>query len=433
MQIKKFNFQFFLISSIFLILLVTGACSNSANDKSVVQAANEDQPVLNDDKEINESLKLIEKSPDSTVGYTTLASTYIRRARETGDFSLNSKAETAVDKAIEISADDVNARKLKAALQLTFHRFDKALEMGTELQKEFPKDPFVYGVLTDANVELGNYNEAVKMGQTMVDLRPNTSSYARVAHIRSLYGDHDGAVEMFTTAAKTADPNDKESQSWCLVQLGDEYMKNGKYAEAEKVYDEAMQNFPNYYLAVAGKGHARAAQGDFENGAKFLTEANNRIPNVKATIWLGNIYQKQGDAAKAEQQYDLVEVIEQKIGVNNDQKQLALLWADQDMKLDQALEIARREHDMRKDIYTADVLAWTLYKKGNFEEAKKASEEAMRLKTGDALILYHAGMIEKQLSNKPKAKELLKKALEINPSFDILQAEIAKKNLEELG
>ena len=425
---------------LYLLLIIVsaigigGACSTTTGEQTTVKAANEaDILTETNDEEINKSLELIKKMPDSPMGYTTLATTYIKRARETGDFSLNSKAETAVDKALEIKSDDVNARKLKAALQLTFHRFDKALEMGTQLNKEFPNDPFVYGVLTDANVELGNYDKAIEMGQKMVDLRPNTASYARVAHLRSLYGDHEGAVEMFTTAARTADPNDKESQSWCLVQLGDELMKNGNYERAEKVYDEAANNFPNYHLAIAGKGHARAVQGDFENAIKFLTEANNHVPNVKATIWLGNIYQKQGDAEKAKQQYDLVEVIEQKIGINNDQKQLALMWADQDIKLDQALEIAKREHEMRKDIYTADVLAWTLYKKGNFEEAKKASEEAMRLKTGDALILYHAGMIEKELGNKAKAKELLKKALEINPSFDILQTEIAKKNLAELS
>lgn len=432
MRTEKLNLQFVLLFSMVSILLFAGACSNTASEQNVVKAANEDQFEMTDDKEINESLKLIEKMPDSPLGYTTLASIYIKRARETGDFSLNSKAETAVNKALEIKPDDINAKKLNAALQLTFHRFDNALEMGTELAKEFPNDPFVFGVLTDANVELGNYEEAIKMGQKMVDLRPNTASYARVAHLRSLHGDHEGAVEMFTTAARTADPKDKETQSWCIVQLGDELMKNGKYERAEKVYDEALQNFPNYYLAIAGKGHARAVQGDFENAIKFLTEANNRVPNVKATIWLGDIYQKQGNAEKAKQQYDLVEVIEQKIGINNDQKQLALMWADQDIKLDQALEIARREHEMRKDIYTADVLAWTLYKKGNFEEAKKASEEAMRLKTGDALILYHAGMIEKELGNKAKAKELLKKALDINPSFDILQTEVAKKNLAEL-
>lgn len=226
MQIKKVNFQVFLAIVLLSISLFAGACSNTMSDQTVVQAANEDVPeVLSNDKDINESMELIKKMPDSPLGYIQLSTVYIKRARETGDFSLNTKAETAIDKALEIKPDDLNARKLKASLQLTFHRFDKALEMGTALNKEVPNDPFVYGVLSDAYAELGNYEEAVNMAQKMVDLRPNTSSYARVAHLRSLYGDYEGAIEMFTSAARSADPNDKETQSWCIVQLGDEKMK----------------------------------------------------------------------------------------------------------------------------------------------------------------------------------------------------------------
>lgn len=384
------------------------------------------------DSEIITAEKLIESNPKSAKGYIQLASLYIKRARETGDFSLNSKAQTAVTKALEAEPDNLDSMKLKASLHLTFHRFAEALEYGRQLQQDNPNDSFFYGVLTDANAELGNYKEAVEAAQKMVNLKPNTSSYARVAHLRSLYGDHNGSVEMFKLAARTADPLDKETQSWCLVQLGDEFWKNGKYPEAEKVYDEALQNFPNYYLALAGKGRVRASNNDFENALKFLNEANNRVPNVETAILLGDIYTKQGNTEKATQQYDLVEIIEQKIGVNNDQKRLALLWADHDMKLDEALAITKRESEMRKDIFTADALAWCLYKKGHLTDAKAAITNAMNLKSNDARILYHAGMIEKDLGNGKEAKQLLEQALKINPMFDLIQSENAKKALSEL-
>lgn len=384
------------------------------------------------DSEIITAEKLIESNPKSAKGYIQLASLYIKRARETGDFSLNSKAQTAVTKALEAEPDNLDSMKLKASLHLTFHRFAEALEYGRQLQQDNPNDSFFYGVLTDANAELGNYKEAVEAAQKMVNLKPNTSSYARVAHLRSLYGDHNGSVEMFKLAARTADPLDKETQSWCLVQLGDEFWKNGKYPEAEKVYDEALQNFPNYHLALAGKGRVRASNNDFENALKFLNEANNRVPNVETAILLGDIYTKQGNTEKATQQYDLVEIIEQKIGVNNDQKRLALLWADHDMKLDEALAITKRESEMRKDIFTADALAWCLYKKGHLTDAKAAITNAMNLKSNDARILYHAGMIEKDLGNGKEAKQLLEQALKINPMFDLIQSENAKKALSEL-
>lgn len=428
MKLKKF-----LLVNLFLAFVVLA--NSSCVEQEITQASSSPlaENAIATDQETATALGLIEKMPDSPLGYNQLAVLYIKKARSTGDFSLNSKAETAIQKALTIKPDDISAQKLKASLHLTFHRFQDALELGTELQRKLPNDAFVYGVLTDANTELGNYQKAVEAAQKMMDIRPDTASYARAAHQRSLHGDHEGAVELFKLAARTADPNDKEAQSWCIVQVGDELWKYGKYAEAEKIYDEALQNFPNYYLAIAGKGRARAAQGDFENAIKFLTEANNRVPNVETAILLGDMYAKQGDAEKAKQQYDLVQIIEQKIGVNNDQKRLAMLWADQNVKLDEALAIAQREHAMRKDIFTADTLSWVLYKKGKFQEAKKASDEARRLKTNDARILYHAGMIEKELGNKKEAAKLLQTALKLNPAFDLLQAENAKKSLQEIS
>lgn len=425
-------------SKIFLILalavvFIGGACSAKMENPTVtVEAANENPALETADAEIGEILKLIEKMPDSANGYNQLAAAYIKKARNTGNFSLNSKAEAATDKALQIEAENTTAQKLKASLHLTFHRFDEALKAGKDLEQKFPNDAFVYGVLTDANVELGNYQEAVAAAQKMVDLKPNSNSYARVAHLRSLYGDAEGAIEAFKAAARTADPQDKEAQSWCLVQLGDELWKNGKYAEAEKVYDEALLNFPNYHLALAGKGRVRAAQDDLETAVKFLNDALNRVPNVETAILLGDIYTKQGNAEKAEQQYKLVEIIEQKIGVNNDQKRLALLWADLNLKLDEALAITKRESEMRKDIFTADALAWTLYKKGQLAQAKTAISAALNLKSNDARILYHAGMIEKDLGNKAEAKKMLETALKINPKFDLLQTENAQKALSEL-
>ncbi len=422
----------FLLIFLTAVMCFAGACSSAKSENPAVQTTNANFSNDTDDADIKAALKIIEKMPESPDGYTQLAIAYIKKARETGDFSLNSKAETAVKKALEIEPKNAIAAKLAASLHLTFHRFAEALEAGKQLTKDYPQDAFGYGVLTDANAELGNYKESVEAAQKMVDLKPNSSSYARVAHLRSLHGDTTGAIEMFKTAARTADPQDKEAQSWCLVQLGDEYWKYGKFAEAEKVYDEALQNFPNYYLALAAKGKVRASQNDFDSAIKILTDANNRVPNAETAILLGDIYTKQGNVEKAKEQYDLVEVIEQKIGVSNDQKRLALLWADHGLKLDEALAITKRESETRKDIFTTDALAWTLYKKGQLTDAKTAITNALNLKSNDARILYHAGMIEKDLGNTAEAKKLLEQALKLNPAFDLLQAENARKALQEL-
>jgi tetratricopeptide (TPR) repeat protein len=381
--------------------------------------------------EIAAAQKTIEKTPNAAAGYNKLAVAYIKRARETGDFSLNDNAQTAINRALEIEPQNNDAQKLNASLLLTFHRFAEALEAGKKLQEANPRDAFVYGVLTDANIELGNYKEAIETVQKMVDMKPNMESYSRVAHVRSLHGDSDGAIEAMSLASRVANPMDKEVQSWSLTYLGNEYFKVGRFAEAEKEYDGALKILPDYHLALAGKGHVRAAAGDYENAVKFLTQTQTRVPTTEVVIALGDVYAKTGNAEKAAEQYKLAEFIEQKPG-NLDQRRLALLWADRDTKLDEALAIAEKEYAARKDIYTADIYAWCLYKKGDFQKAKTAIIEAMRLKTKEALFFYHAGMIEKELGNVKGAKDFLQKALRTNPSFDVLQADKAKAALEEL-
>ena len=87
-------------------------------------------------------------------------------------------------------------------------------------------------------------------------------------------------------AARIADPRDTEAQAWCLVHLGNEYFKVGSYEPAEKVYDEALQVFPNYHFALTGKGNARAAVGDYENAVKYYRQSQERVPLTQTIIAL---------------------------------------------------------------------------------------------------------------------------------------------------
>ncbi|MDQ3801617.1 MAG: hypothetical protein M3384_19515, partial [Acidobacteriota bacterium] len=159
---------------LFTTIIATAAMSGCA-ERSVTPVgaspglAAAESRLSTEDERIRQAESLIEKMPGSAIGYVNLATAYIQAARETGDFSLNSKAENAVSRALEIEPENASAQKLRASLHLTFHRFAEALEAGEKLQKNYPKDAFVYGVLTDANVELGNYAAAVETAQKMVD------------------------------------------------------------------------------------------------------------------------------------------------------------------------------------------------------------------------------------------------------------------------
>jgi tetratricopeptide (TPR) repeat protein len=376
---------------------------------------------------------LVEKMPDSPVGYRALAAAYIRLGRETGDPVNNEKALAAIDKGMSFAAGDIVLQKLKATVLLSDHRFSEAREIGVALQKDLPRDPYVFGILTDANAELGDYKEAAEYAQKMVDVRPDSTSYARAAHIRSLYGDHDGSVEMYKLAARTTDPTDKEAQAWSLAQLGNEFWRNGKYDESLRVYDESLQVMPGYHHALFGKGRTLASKGDLGAAKDLLVESQNRAPVIDTVLLLGDVYRRLGDAENAAKQYAMAEGGEATLGGHYDEHRMALFWADNDKNLDRALEVAIADYAEIKDIYASDILAWSYYKKGMFAEAKAQAALAMRLKTRDARIYYHAGMIELALGNKAAAKTHLQTALQINPKFDLTKADSAVATLNTLG
>ena len=418
----------FLILCLVLLATCFSGCSRASAD-TVANAATISTEI--ESPEIKAVLEQISQKPDSANGYVRLASLYIKKARETGDFSINKKADESIDKAIAIAPDDINARKLKASLYLTFHRFDEGLEAGKKLAEELPNDSFVFGVLTDANAELGNYAEAVEAAQKMVDLKPNSSSYARVAHIRSLHGDHKGAVEMYKLAARTADKADKENQSWCLTQLGDEYWRNGKLDAAEKVYDEALRVLPDFPLAVFGKGRVRAAKGDLESALPLISASVERSPHTGSIIYYGDVLRAAGKTEAAERIYALANNAEV-LGDVHDAHRVALFWADNDLNIDDAVKVAAADYAQQQDIYAADILAWCLYKAGRFSEAQEKSKEALRISSNDAVLYYHAGMIETALGNRSKAELNLKRALSLNATFDLKQSAIAQAALKEI-
>ncbi|MGI8884778.1 MAG: tetratricopeptide repeat protein [Pyrinomonadaceae bacterium] len=171
-----------------------------------------------------------------------------------------------------------------------------------------------------------------------------------------------------------------------------------------------------------------------ENAVALYKSAVERTPSPEYIAPLGDLYAKLGRPDEARQQYEQVEFIE-KMGASAGTytNQLALFWANHDMRLDDALAAAMSERAARNDIYTADILAWCFYKKGRFAEAKIAIDEALRLGTREPRLLYHAGMIAAATGDNQKSVEYLEQALKINPKFDVLQADVAREKLNELN
>lgn len=291
----------------------------------------------------------------------------------------------------------------------------------------------MWGQITDALVELGDYPGAVKAAQKMVDFRPDSSSYARVSYLRSLHGDTNGAIEAMNAALKAADPNDREAMAWCRVQLGNELMNAGKLEAAERKFDEALRIFVDHRLALQGKARARIAAGDLQAAVDIYRCEQGKGASADTSQALGDLYKLLGQEDAAREEFKKFEILEREnAALERSWRHMLNYWLDHDQNLQEALTFAAREYETRKDIFTCDSLAWALFKNGRLGEAEKLINEALRTGTKDARINYHAGVVYKSLNMRDKAVRHLRLGASLNSSFDPVQAQSARRMLQEL-
>ena len=374
---------------------------------------------------------MVGQFPDLAKSHVNLAAAILAKVRETGDYSLNRRAEDAIKRSLEIESNNFAAQVLQTQIYLSEHKFREGLDLAQKLAKENPNDQSVLAAITDAQTELGLYDDAVKSAQKFVDTHPNASSYTRVAHIRSLYGDVAGAIEARKLAVRIADPLDKEGLAWFNSELGKEYWNAGNFAEAEKAFERALVIFPDYHWALAGKGKILAGRGEYEKAVEIFEKLNSRVPQTDRAIFLGDLYKIIGKNEAAQKTYEEA-VRRERESAASDMHRIALFWADHDTNLDEALEIARKDREVNGDLAASDTLAWCYFKKEKLVDAKRSVTEALRLKTKNSLFYFHAAMIENAMGNKPAAIKYFQLALETNPAFDLIHAEKAKQVVAEL-
>ena len=99
----------------------------------------------------------------------------------------------------------------------------------------------------------------------------------------------------------------------------------------------------------------------------------------------------------------------------------------------QALDLAAGEFKIRQDIYGHDALAWALYRDGKLDAALAHIVSALRFKTTDARLYFHAGMIYAALGRNDLARTMLKRALAINPRFQPILDEVAEHEYTALA
>ncbi len=370
--------------------------------------------------------------PTDWRSFASLGLAYVQQARVTADPSYYPKAQGVLEHSLGLQRqDNFEAMVGMAALAAARHDFGEALRWGEQARAFNPYNANVYGVIGDAQIELGRYPEAFATFQRMVDTQPGVASYARVSYARELMGDVSGAIHAMRAARDIAGtPGDT---AWACYQLGELYFGQGDLARARASYRQGTEVDPTYVPPFAGLAKVAWATGHVEQAIAGYTDVVSRYPTPEYVIALGDLYTTTGQDDLAQQQYALLHVEEQLLrssGVNID-LELALFDADHGDPAG-ALRAARQEWARRQSVHVADAYAWALHANGHDARAATFARKAMALGYRNALFAFHAGMIQLALGHDGAARGLLSTAVSINPHFSIRYASVAKEQLAAL-
>ncbi|MEY4788440.1 MAG: hypothetical protein RLZ61_658 [Planctomycetota bacterium] len=269
-----------------------------------------------------------------------------------------------------------------------------------------------YGPLIQILFDTKKYKECEKLCSEFLDitledeaafipiLRLKPVVFRRMVLCQSRLGEVDKAIERVEKLYKDQPDN------WLNLELKARILREvGRTVDAEKAYQD---------LIVKIDSDKRLGKEEKE---EFLEEIKYTLSNVYVEL---KKIDKAADILKA-----LVEKNPDNPTYHND---LGYIWADNDLNLEEAEKLIRKaieiERGLRKKIKNLkpefdkdnsaylDSLAWVLFKKKNYAEAKKLLVEAIKDEEGQHIeILDHLGDIHYAMGEKAEATKVWKDAL----------------------
>jgi len=385
------------------------------------------------ERKIAAARKSIEADPSRYERHAELALAFARRARETSDPAWYDQAQAAVERSFSLAPGNLEAERARIWVLLGRHEFAKALERAQALNRRVPDDLMGYAFLVDANTELGNYGAAEQAAQWLLDLRPgNVAGLTRVAYLRELFGDPEGALELMHTALRRISPDEVEDRAWVLTQIAHLHLMVGRTDPADSALAQALALFPDYHYALASLARVRTAQGRAAESVALLRRRYQSAPHPENLFEVGEALQRAGqpeEAARTFEAFERAARVEMH-RVDNANRQLALYYAEYARQPQRGLEIAQREVERRQDVHTLDVYAWTLYRSGRYDDAEAQIARALEVGVREAGMLYRAGVIAMGANDRNAAAVRLKESLAL--SGHAPTAESARSLLEQL-
>jgi tetratricopeptide (TPR) repeat protein len=333
---------------------------------------------------------------------------YIKKARVSFDPGFYKLAEQCAICIQSSRPNSAEALLLRGHVLDSLHQFKEAEAIARRLS-ETRGAPFDYGLLGDTLMEQGRLTEAIQSYQKMIDLKPGPQAYTRVAHVRWLKGDLEGAIDMMSKAAAGMSPRDAESAAWANTRLALYELQAGSAKSAERACEIALGLQNDYAPALLARSRVLLSENRNAEAAQIMRKAA-RINPLPEYQWL------LAEALRAAGRADEARAIEDKLketGAADDPRTLALFLATRGDQPDLARTLVEQEIGAREDVFTLDALAWALAASGRLNEARQTMQRALVEGTKDARLFYHAGSIAAMNGQRQEARLMLNRAATI--------------------
>lgn len=389
-------------------------------------------------QQVDNLIAKLKAKPGDTKTELALANAYIMESRISGHLAYYDKAALkTVDRIIARDSKNYEALMLKSLLQLSQHHFAEGLETAKLAVSIDSNSAFVYGLLVDANVEMGNYKAAVDAADRMVSTRPDLRSYSRIAYLREIHGDYAGAVAAMKLAVQAGIPAE-EATEWCRVQLGRLYENMGEKAKALFQYNLSLAARPGYGYALSGLGRIASFEKKYDSAIYYYEQAAAVMTDLGIKNDLANEYKNAGQKEKANNMY--VQIMNE---MNNQEK--ALIddpgmghYSDKEQayfylqcnNYDKALQHALAEYRRRPgNIEVNEMMAWVYYKRNEMNKALPYIDAAFVTNSMNPVLLCTAGLIYLKTGDAEKGKKMLVQGLKNNP---IIPTDLRKESADAL-
>ncbi|GAA0276557.1 tetratricopeptide repeat protein [Cryptosporangium japonicum] len=371
--------------------------------------------------------------PGDWQGWAALGLARVQLGRITYDPAHYQAAEIALRRSREVHPHD-NAAALTGlgALAAARHDFREALRYARLAVAADNYSADAYGVLTDAYVELGRYPEATAAVQRMLDLRPDTGSFARASYLFELRGDQRRAVELMTRARAVATTVDETT--FALTHLGELAFGAGDLKTASAHFDEGLARVPGQPALLADRAKVAAARGDLTAAIRDLRAATAMLPTVDHLMTLADTLTAAGQTDAAGQTGDLIRLSARLPAATPATTDIDLiLFAADHGDAQHAVTQGKALLAARPSVKVETAYAWALHAAGDGRAALHHADRGLRLGTRDAQAHYYRAMIRLARHDRAGARADLTQALSINPHFSLRYGPGARTTLAELG